>query len=75
MEELRIFEYFVNGLPHTAQLDERLAKDMGLDWDKHLGAQVQAKPIPARGNPAEKTQEVSAKAKTPRNKAVKPEDK
>lgn len=75
MVELRIFQYFVNGIAHTAQLNEAHAKDMGLDWDQPLGAPVQAKPVPAVGDPAVKTQKVPAKAKTPANKAVKPADK
>lgn len=75
MEELRIFEYFVNGLPHTAQLNARHAKEMGLDWDSHAGAQAKAKPVPTVGDPEVKTQRVPAKAKTPANKAVKPADK
>lgn len=75
MSDLRIFEYFVQGIPHTAQMDKAMANKLGLDWDKPLGAQADVRPVPADGDPTAAPKEKSTKAKVPTHKAVIPENK
>jgi len=63
---LQEYEVLIGGLPHTIQLDEHGAKQLGLGVEDVKSAAPKASPkAPAKPR-------APRKARTPRNKAVKP---